>query len=792
MNDIINSNCNSNRNSENSEKENLRRIEAQNERSLMPPYRRNTPPPTTTMETRSTEHTYERGGGGGVPSSSDSTTTSVLEAAAATPPRLRAADLSTPGAICVGSFHDTEHDNLVIGTEAGTTITTTRMASPNGGTGPAPAASPALFSYYHHQTPADTTADPSSMAGPVVAELAPTSSFSEQEVEDRVTERLEARMSERLQREVDRRLFQERQRHAIAEVVGIPTGTDTSYNHDILPGDEEANPKGDVIRRYGDKHGMKLDDDGYGDGNFEICGIRRTCWGMIFCLILLLLAGGVAGTYLWFDRAREEEINNNGTSDPLDESDRDYNDLPPSQSSLAPISIPNTTLFPSTEPTISPMPSSSMSPSQRPTTTPMPSSTTNTTVLPTPAPSDLDGLSTSMPSAKKSLRWEYLIETVGPYVVPPEFSDDPEAYFVADGDGTNGARYAALDWMATIDSETDVFATPVPLLVERYVLVVLYFSTGTNRTWTDSLSFLTTSNTVCEWNNDSDSDSDSNSDSGSGSEGGIAIKMGVFCRNESPLVTSVELPDNMLQGTIPWELSLLKYLVKIDLDTNQLSGSIPTELGQLTMLRALWLTNNRLTGGLPREFANASQLGSIDLERNSLSSTLPPEWGSLSNLNYVGLHLNQLTGTLPPEWHNMTKLKTLDLASNRLDGTLPQQYGKLTELESVYLESNWLEGLLPPTFGNWTNLVDFFVDGNPLTGTVPAEYSALTKLEYFWFQETALTGSVDGTFCDSGLWNATDMISNCLSGPFGSPAKMECSCCSSCCDSNGENCTSLY
>mmetsp|Transcript_19694 Transcript_19694/g.45825 ORF Transcript_19694/g.45825 Transcript_19694/m.45825 type:complete len:844 (-) Transcript_19694:436-2967(-) len=792
-------------NTDSTEKEIYRRIEVQNEPSLMPPYR--APSPTTGAVSAENRR--------GVLSSSNSTTSSFLEAAA-TPPPLRAADSSAPGAVCVpgitGSFDDHEHDNL-LDAEADDTPGES-MALQNRGTSAELLAQPTLSPFYQ-QNPVGNIhmADLSSMAGPVVAELAPDHSFTEQEVEDRVKERLEARISERLQQEVDRRLSQEvnrrlsqeinrrlskeRERHAVAEVVSPSTTNNVSTGYKV------DNKKKDVERGVKDGATQDDDDDEDDDENFKICGIRRTCWGLIFCTILLLIVGGGAGTYLWFDRAREEESNN--AIDQDDESDDEYNDVLSLQSSLTPTTTPVPIAAPvgeSSVPTESPMPTSlgispsSTNSSQYPTIA-IPSSLTNITVVPTQTPSDSVGPSTGIPLTS-NLRWNYLIESMGSYVVSEEFVDNPEAYFVADG--TDGFRYAALDWMANIDLETDVFTTPIPLLVERYVVAVLYYSTGTNRVWTRSLSFLTSS-TVCGWNSDNGSEREI-VDNLAGTEGqndvteevrnDSSMKKGVFCRVDSPYVTSIEMSDNMLQGTIPWELSLLGFLIRIDFDTNRLSGSIPMELSQLTRLRAIWLTNNQLTGEIPRELATATQLGSIDLEQNNLSSTLPSEWGSLSNLNYLSLHLNKLTGTLPLEWQSLTKLQTLDLATNELDGTIPTEYGKLTELEVVFLESNRLEGPLPSTFGKWSNLVNFFVDGNPLTGTVPADYSALTKLEYFWFHGTALTGSVDGTFCDSGLWNVTDMRSNCLREPYGLPAKMECSCCSSCCDSNGENCKSSY
>jgi len=888
----------------NNNKDNCRKIEAQHEheRSLIPPYRKHPymppRPPVTNNHNNYNTNWEDRGG---VPSSVASTASSFLEAAAI-PPTLRSTrqEATSPGAVCVpglpGSF-DNEHDNLFYDeddygygynysyddheqqqqqqyqqqqqqqrdherdhdyehehepTATATTMTTTMTGMARSTTTSTPN-SRRSGSLSVPQSLHSNVTDPSSMAM-AIAELAPDHSYSEQDVEARVAERLEAqveaRISERLQREVDRRMSQENRQHAIAEVVSISNSSNRNNvnynnNNNNNGNNNNNNNNNNNIRTGNNKNGKieTSETERQGDENFKICGIRRTCWGLILCIIVLLIVGGMAGTYLWYFRAREEQRenknnnnNNNGSSTVTDN-----NTLLPETTAVP----SNTKLF---APTVSPMPSSPGStndhePSTAPIST-MPSATT---------------------TMNQQQRRDYLITRIGPFVVPRDFVGNPEMYFVADveeldansnsiaGNNNNNNnstfryqyqfRNAALDWMATNEdlertTTTGVVSstTSVRMLVERYALAVLYFSTGGNQTWTDSLSFLASNKTVCDWNSNNDENNRkiqedkivgnvavlaASTDISTGKNNATTttttttveedpdpdnnrIEKGVFCSGGSRFVTSIEIPDNVLQGTIPWELSLLQYLVKINFDTNKLYGSIPKELSRLSRLQALWLATNDLTGELPREFADATQLASIDLEENRLSSTVPSQWGlSLSNLLYVGLRLNALTGTLPSEWQRLRKLQTLDLGGNRLDGTIPQEYGELTDIEELYLESNRFEGSLPPTFGKLTNLLRLFVDDNRLTGTVPTEYSALTSsLEYFWFHGNAgLTGSVNSTFCDPDrsvpvLWlNGEDasinLKSNCLSNDLdGSPAQIECPCCTSCCDSNGTNCTS--
>ncbi len=199
----------------------------------------------------------------------NSSTTSSFLQAAAIPPRLVTQE-TTPGAVFVpgvlGSFDDSQHDNLldmedeiIEGSSHGMISNLSSLRRSQGSTVESP---PPTFSV------------------PVVAELAP----SNQEVEDRLAERLEAQLevqiSQRLQEEVDRRFAMEKRQHAIAEVIIHNTGINSRKN---AGGKEEE--------------------------NFKICGIRRIWWGMIICVIMSFGFAGMGVTFLWYSRAREIIVN---------------------------------------------------------------------------------------------------------------------------------------------------------------------------------------------------------------------------------------------------------------------------------------------------------------------------------------------------------------------------------------------------------------------------------------------------------------------------------------------------
>lgn len=608
-----------------------------------------------------------------MPSSSDS---AILESAAATPPSLRSTArlVSTPGAFSIPGIsgsNDEEDD----------THDNLLDADDNDA--------------FQQQTTTDHST--LTMSTPIVAELAP----NERDVEDRLAERLEVQISQqinrRLQEEVDRRWSRELCR--AEEVIQAP-----------------------FPRKKNNE-------------NFTLCGIRRTCWGLILCILFVLVVGGAGGTYLWFSRASADETESTTSA-------------PSFVPSLAPTLVP-------------------------------------TSRAPTAAPTDSSASPTMVPSVAPVIDpRNYLLTTIGPYIVPESFQGSPETYILE-----HESRNLALEWMAA--NYNDAMATtPIPILVERYVLAVLYFSTGgNNETWDESLSFLAPTS-VCEWNTRTANANSHQTIRIFENLDGTAPPKGVFCENGLSFVTSIEISDNGLSGTVPWELSLIEYLGRIDFDTNELYGSVPVELGSLRGLQALWLKDNHLTGTLPKELAKATQLASIDFEGNRLSSTLPSEWASLSNLFYLGLGLNRFDGTLPSQWAALSSMRVLDVGNNRIEGSLPPGYGKLTNMESLYLESNRFEGPLPPTYGNLTSLVDFYVDDNALSGSVPDQYASLSALNFFWFQRNLLTGVVDELFClQEDPFGTPHLIADCLVNETTMIAAVGCSCCRTCCDSHGENCT---
>lgn len=88
-------------------------------------------------------------------------------------------------------------------------------------------------------------------------------------------------------------------------------------------------------------------------------------------------------------------------------------------------------------------------------------------------------------------------------------------------------------------------------------------------------------------------------------------------------VTSINLPNFELKGTIPSEIGALSSLQELFLSDNQLT-SIPAELGTLSSLRELHLDHNPLAS-IPTELGALSSLQRLYLSQNQhqLACTLP-------------------------------------------------------------------------------------------------------------------------------------------------------------------------
>ncbi len=160
-------------------------------------------------------------------------------------------------------------------------------------------------------------------------------------------------------------------------------------------------------------------------------------------------------------------------------------------------------------------------------------------------------------------------------------------------------------------------------------------------------------------------------------------------------------------------------VVELRLADNDLNGEIPLKLSSLTDLQVLDLHRNDLIGEIPPELGRLRDLSSLDLSVNWLIGELPPELGLLISLRELNLHVNELSGSIPRRLGSIPYLSSLSLWNNRLTGAIPSELGSLADLERLDLAGNRLSGEVPSELNNLHNLTYLRLEGNSLVGCVP-------------------------------------------------------------------------
>jgi Leucine-rich repeat (LRR) protein len=244
---------------------------------------------------------------------------------------------------------------------------------------------------------------------------------------------------------------------------------------------------------------------------------------------------------------------------------------------------------------------------------------------------------------------------------------------------------------------------------------------------------------------------------------------GITC-NGNARVSSVFLPSNSLNGSIPASLGNLSQLQYLYLNANQLKGSIPASLGNLSQLQTLFLPDNQLNGSIPATLGSLSQLKEFYLNNNRLTGTIPGNLGNLSKLQYLWLSINQLTGTIPASLGNLTQLINLDLGYNQLTGSIPAELGNLASLQAFTLYGNQLSGPIPTSLGNLSQLSTLYFTNNQLTGSIPASLGNLSSLTFLGLDNNKLSGSIPASLGKLSKVSLFGLSNNQLTGSI--PAEL--------------------
>ncbi|XP_076952788.1 uncharacterized protein LOC143626666 [Bidens hawaiensis] len=228
-------------------------------------------------------------------------------------------------------------------------------------------------------------------------------------------------------------------------------------------------------------------------------------------------------------------------------------------------------------------------------------------------------------------------------------------------------------------------------------------------------------------------------------------------------VTSINLSNMRIHGSVSPAFSSLDRLTELSLDGNNLSGSI--NLSNLTSLRFLNISNNEFSGGLDWNYSNLPNLEVFDAYNNNFSFPLPTGVTFLKKLRYLDLGGNYFYGKIPESYGELVTLECLSLAGNDLHGRIPPELGNLTNLKEIYMGYyNVFEGGIPPEFGKLVNLVHMDLSSCELDGPVPPELGNLHLLDTVFLHINRLSGPIPKQLGNLTNLVFLDLSANSLSG----------------------------
>ena len=357
--------------------------------------------------------------------------------------------------------------------------------------------------------------------------------------------------------------------------------------------DEENDGKMYVLDANGEKDYIVLGDDGEyyyeeddeeddeedGSSDSDTGGIKNRRLVFLLLLVVVVLVAAIGGGLVVAFFLEKEKADDNATGSP---------------------SMSNLTREPSTSTIVDSTPSSTRAPS----TTAAPSPTATPTVAPVPVVRVPTATPTMHPT--NLMKYNDLTQILSPFIpaINNNSTDEQSPQPVA--------HINALQWMSNIDrffidtNITDVDGASQQILLERYIAVLLYFSTEGDL-WIDNSFWLSPDLPVCDW------------------RGITCNTLVVNDEDENNVVSQIKLQSNALFGSIPTELFLLTNLESLDFNGNSLTGLLlPTELGQLSRLTSLFLGSSisaaaDVAGGgpIPTEIGLLTKLKEMRLSKFS-------------------------------------------------------------------------------------------------------------------------------------------------------------------------------
>jgi hypothetical protein len=164
--------------------------------------------------------------------------------------------------------------------------------------------------------------------------------------------------------------------------------------------------------------------------------------------------------------------------------------------------------------------------------------------------------------------------------------------------------------------------------------------------------------------------------------------------------------------------------------------------------------------------------------------SIPESIFSASMLLWFSLWENQFSGSLSSKLGNLVELEFLNLSSNDLTGVIPSEMGLLNNLVYLYIDSHSFNSTIASKIGLLTRLDQLELQDNQLSGSVLIELVSLVSATSVKLFANNLTGSLESVFCQQPSAVLRKVDADC----GGVDPQVECSCCTTCCDSSSGNC----
>ncbi|XP_019428774.1 PREDICTED: LRR receptor-like serine/threonine-protein kinase GSO2 isoform X2 [Lupinus angustifolius] len=233
----------------------------------------------------------------------------------------------------------------------------------------------------------------------------------------------------------------------------------------------------------------------------------------------------------------------------------------------------------------------------------------------------------------------------------------------------------------------------------------------------------------------------------------------------------LDLSSNKLSGQFSDYMQHLcsggNVIIELELSNNQLNGTLPYNIGQLSSLQRLSIYSNQFSGVINEShLSNLSNLAYLYVDRNPLSFNLSSNWIPPFQLIHLSASSCNLGPNFPLWLKHQRKLMLLQISNNGISDYFPEWFWELTpSLAYLNVSHNKLSGVLPKSILNMENglsEVAWDFSFNNFSGPLPSFPPQLTLLSV---SNNMFSRSIS-SLCETSYQNLAylDLSSNSLSG----------------------------